>query len=328
MIPCVLYRGAFAWAEAFSESYKGQAAEMAQQQRKEGKSNMNFLNKMERKYGRYAIRNLMYYIIILYAAGFVLNLVNPSFYYQYLSLNASAILHGQIWRIVTFIIQPPSTSLIFIIFALYLYFMIGQQLERAWGAFRFNLYFFSGMIFHVIAAIIAYLLTGISFQMDTWYLNMSLFFAFAALYPDLQFLLFFVIPIKAKYLALIDGLYFVYAIVQAFLPAYGGSVYGIYYKANALAAVVSILNFLIFFLNSRNARAYSPRQMKRKKEFQRKVRHAQRPVNTYANGAKHRCAVCGRTELDDPKLEFRYCSKCNGNYEYCQDHLFTHTHVK
>lgn len=288
----------------------------------------NWLDKLERKFGRYAIPNLMYYIIILYAAGFVLNLVNPSFYYQYLSLNASAILHGQIWRIVTFIIQPPSTSLIFIIFALYLYFMIGQQLERAWGAFRFNLYFFSGMIFHVIAAIIAYLLTGISFQMDTWYLNMSLFFAFAALYPDLQFLLFFVIPIKAKYLALIDGLYFVYAIVQAFLPAYGGSVYGIYYKANALAAVVSILNFLIFFLNSRNARAYSPRQMKRKKEFQRKVSHAQRPVNTYANGAKHRCAVCGRTELDDPKLEFRYCSKCNGNYEYCQDHLFTHTHVK
>ena len=288
----------------------------------------NWLDKLERKFGRYAIPNLMYYIIILYAAGFVLNLVNPSFYYQYLSLNASAILHGQIWRIVTFIIQPPSTSLIFIIFALYLYFMIGQQLERAWGAFRFNLYFFSGMIFHVIAAIIAYLLTGISFQMDTWYLNMSLFFAFAALYPDLQFLLFFVIPIKAKYLALIDGLYFVYAIVQAFLPAYGGSVYGIYYKANALAAVVSILNFLIFFLNSRNARAYSPRQMKRKKEFQRKVRHAQRPVNTYANGAKHRCAVCGITELDDPKLEFRYCSTCNGNYEYCQDHLFTHTHVK
>ena len=188
----------------------------------------NWLDKLERKFGRYAIPNLMYYIIILYAAGFVLNLVNPSFYYQYLSLNASAILHGQIWRIVTFIIQPPSTSLIFIIFALYLYFMIGQQLERAWGAFRFNLYFFSGMIFHVIAAIIAYLLTGISFQMDTWYLNMSLFFAFAALYPDLQFLLFFVIPIKAKYLALIDGLYFVYAIVQAFLPAYGGSVYGIY----------------------------------------------------------------------------------------------------
>lgn len=288
----------------------------------------NWLDKLERKFGRYAIPNLMYYIIILYAVGFVLDLVNPSFYYQYLSLDAAKILQGQIWRIFTFIIQPPSTSLIFIIFSLYLYYMIGRQLENAWGAFRFNLYFFSGMLLIVIGAIIAYLLTGAVLPMDTWYLNMSLFFAFAALYPDVQFLLFFVIPVKVKWLALIDGLYFVYAVVQAFLPAYGGGVYGVIYKANALAAVISILNFLVFFFSSRKMKPYSPKQMKRKHEFQRKVHQASRPVNVYANGAKHRCAVCGRTELDGPDLEFRYCSKCNGNYEYCQDHLFTHTHVK
>lgn len=288
----------------------------------------NWLNKLERKFGRYAISNLMYYIIILYAAGFVLNLVNPLFYYQYLSLDASMILEGQVWRIFTFIIQAPSSSLVFIIFSLYLYYMIGKQLEYAWGAFRFNLYFFSGMFFTVIGAILAYLLTGLVLPMDTWYLNMSLFFAFAALYPDVQFLLFFVIPVKVKWLALIDGLYFLYAVVQAFLPAYGGGVYGVYYKANALAAFIAILNFLLFFLGSRNMQPYSPKQMKRKQDFKRKVNRASRPVNVYANGAKHRCAVCGRTELDDPNLEFRYCSKCNGNYEYCQDHLFTHTHVK
>lgn len=239
----------------------------------------NWLDKLERKFSRYAIPNLMTYIIILYAAGFVLNLINPTFYSQFLSLDAGKILQGQIWRIVTFIIQPPSDSLIFIVFVLYLYYMIGKQLEAAWGAFRFNLYFFSGMLFIVIGAIL-------------------------------------------------DGLYFVYAIVQAFLPAYGGGVYGIYYKANALAAFISILNFIIFFLSSRNMKPYSPGQMKRKNDFKRKMRQAERPVNVYANGAKHRCAVCGRTEMDDPNLEFRYCSKCNGNYEYCQDHLFTHTHVK
>ena len=236
----------------------------------------NWLDKLERKFSRYAIPNLMTYIIILYAAGFVLNLINPTFYSQFLSLDAGKILQGQIWRIVTFIIQPP------------------------------------------------YLLTGAVLPMDTWYLNLSLFFAFAALYPDIQLLLFFVIPIKIKWLAMLDGLYFVYAIVQAFLPAYGG----IYYKANALAAFISILNFIIFFLSSRNMKPYSPGQMKRKNDFKRKMRQAERPVNVYANGAKHRCAVCGRTEMDDPNLEFRYCSKCNGNYEYCQDHLFTHTHVK
>ena len=289
----------------------------------------NWLSKLERKFGRYAVPNLMYYIIILYAAGFVLNIVNPEFYYRYLSLNAQAVLHGQVWRIVTFIIQPPSDSLVFIVFALYLYYMIGQHLEQAWGAFRFNLYFFSGMLFHVIAALLAYAVTGLILPMSIWYLNMSLFFAFAALYPDVQFLVFFMIPVKVKYLALIDALYFIYPVVQAFLPAYGGNVYlGSYYKANAMEAVVSLLNFLIFFLGSRNMRPYSPRQRKRKREFQQNIKRAQRPVQMYANGARHMCAICKRTELDDPNLEFRYCSKCNGNYEYCQDHLFTHTHVK
>ena len=135
----------------------------------------NWLDKLERKFSRYAIPNLITYIIILYAAGFALELINPTFYRQFLSLDASKILQGQIWRIVTFIIQPPSDSLIFIVFALYLYYMIGKQLEAAWGAFRFNLYFFSGMLFIVLGAILAYLLTGTVLPMDTWYLNLSLF---------------------------------------------------------------------------------------------------------------------------------------------------------
>lgn len=288
---------------------------------------MNWIDRLERKFGRYTIPNLMYYIVILYGVGFVLSVISPGFYIQYLSLNVEAILRGQIWRVLTFIVQPPSSSLIFIVFALYLYYMIGTELERVWGAFRFNLYFFSGMLFHVVAAFLVYFLLGVSLPVNVWYLNMSLFFAFASLYPDMEFLLFFFIPIKVKWLAVLDGLYFLYAIVQAFLPAYGGGVYGIIYKANALAAFVSLLNFLIFFLNSRQVRKYSPKQMKKRRAFKEKVRQAERPVR-YANGAIHKCAVCGRTELDDPNLEFRFCSKCNGNYEYCQDHLFTHTHVK
>ena len=137
-----------------------------------------------------------------------------------------------------------------------------------------------------------------------------------------------VFPIKVKYLAILDGIYFIYPVIQAFLPAYGGGLMGNYYKANAVEAVISILNFLIFFLGSRNMQPYTPAQIKRKREFKQKIRRAQRPVQMHANGARHMCAVCRRTELDDPNLEFRYCSKCNGNYEYCQDHLFTHTHVK
>lgn len=288
---------------------------------------MSWLDKLERKFGRYAIPNLINYIIILYGAGYVLDKLNPEFYYRYLCLDASAILRGQIWRIFTFIIEPPSSGLLWVFIALAFYYFIGNQLEIAWGAFRFNLYYFSGMFFHAVAAILVYLLTGIPLPLGTGYLNMSMFLVFAALYPDMQFRLYFIIPVKAKWLAILDALFFVYPIVQAFLPAYGGGMFGILYKARALAAVVSILNFLIFFLGSRNMRAYSPNQVKRKHEFKKKVRQASRTMD-YGNGARHRCAVCGRTDLDDPNLEFRYCSKCNGNYEYCQEHLFTHTHVK
>ena len=160
---------------------------------------MRWIDKIERKYGKYAIPNLMYYIIILYALGFVVEVASPDLYDQYLALDAQAILHGQIWRIFTFIIQPPTGSFIFIFFSLYLYYMIGKMLEYQWGAFKFNLYFFSGLFLHVLVSIGIYLVTGLNFSYGTMYLNMSLFFAFAALFPDVQFLLFFIIPIKCKW---------------------------------------------------------------------------------------------------------------------------------
>ena len=290
---------------------------------------MNWINKLERKFGRYAIPNLMLYVTIMYAVGFVIVLINPTFYYQYLAMDVEALFHGQIWRILTFIMGPPTTNLLWMAVSLSLYYFIGTNLERTWGAFRFNLYFFSGVIFHVIAAILVYLITGISMQMGATYLNLSLFLVFAALYPDVQFMLYFVIPVKAKWLALLDIALYGYTVLQAFMPAYGGDpVYGIRYKADALAAVVSLLNFLLFFLSSRKASPYTPRQMKRKHEFNQNIRRAERPMQVHPNGARHKCAICGRTELDDENLEFRYCSKCNGNYEYCQDHLFTHKHVE
>ena len=288
---------------------------------------MNWMDKLERKFGRYAIPNLMYYIIILYIVGFVLELINPSFYYQYLSLDAYAILHGQVWRILTFLIQPPASDTLFMVFALYLYYMIVRELEYAWGSFRFNLYFFVGVIFHVVAAIVTFLALGISLPLGTGYLNLSLFFAYATIYPNQQFYLFMVIPIKVKYLAWIDAAYFAYAILQAFMPTYGGNaLYGVLFQANALAAFVSILNFLLFYLSSSKVRRYAPKEVRRRQNYRKQVREGRE--QSYVNGAKHRCAVCGRTELDDPNLEFRYCSKCNGNHEYCHDHLFTHEHIK
>ena len=184
--------------------------------------------------------------------GFVINIVAPELYTEYLALDAQAILHGQIWRIFTFIIQPPNSSYFFILFALYLYYMIGKTLEYMWGAFRFNLYFFSGMLLHVIACLLIYLIFGMNFQMGSFYLNMSLFFVYVALFPDAEFLLFFIIPIKAKWLGIIEGAYFAITIAAGFIVPVGSTLWfsllqaGIMaLPANSISALLSLLNFII-----------------------------------------------------------------------------------
>ncbi len=284
---------------------------------------MKFLNKMERKFGKYAIRNLMTYVIGLYIAGIVIFMVNPRFYYDWLMLDFGKIAQGQVWRFLTFLIQPIANIDLFILISLYLYYMIGNTLENAWGAFRFNLYFFSGVLFNILACWFIYAITGFSFPVPLDYINQAMFFAFAALHPNVQLMLFFVLPIKIKYLA------FIYAAL------FGYNVY--YYISNGawwygIAMLVSIANFLIFFALTRNYRRISPSQIKRRTNYKRQVRNAHNPDNVVQFRGKtavtrHKCAVCGRTELDDDSLEFRFCSKCDGNYEYCMDHLYTHEHV-
>lgn len=296
---------------------------------------MNFFNKLERKYGKYAIKNLMKYIIILYIIGWGIAIVNHDFYDSVLALDVSAILHGQVWRLVTFIIMPPGDDIsLFVVFALYLYYILGTNLERVWGAFRFNVYFFMGVLFHIIAAFIIYFAFGISMPLTTYYLNMSLFFAFACVYPDMELLLFFVLPIKIKWLAMLDGVYFISTIFFGFFFEYFPlSVryklisillnLGIYpSKVFAVAALVSLLNFAVFFLMTRNYKRVSPREIKRKQTYKRQVNQARN------QNVMHKCDICGRTNVDHPELTFRYCSKCSGNHEYCQDHLFTHEHIK
>jgi len=278
----------------------------------------NFIDKLERRFGRHPIHNLMLYVCILYMIGLVVDLANPTFCQAYLSLNPQAILHGQIWRLVTFLMSPPDTNVFFFIFTLYLYYILGRSLERTWGAFRFNLYYFSGVIFTIIASFIAYFVTGQVFLMDTYYINMSIFFAFAMEYPDMELLFMFLIPIKIKWLAYLDGVLFVISFIT-------GTV------GTRIAIAVAMLNFLIYFITVINP-AQRYRQHKRRSAYTKAVH---RPERTGGNGNRtadgkiiHRCAVCGRTNITNPELEFRFCSKCNGNYEYCQDHLFTHEHVK
>lgn len=289
----------------------------------------NFLNKLERKLGRYAIPNLAKYIILGYVIGYVLSLMDRvsgsgNGLMSFISLNPYLILHGQIWRLITWIIVPPSSFGLFTVIMLLLYYSLGTSLERTWGTFKFNVYIFGGMLFTVIGAFILYAcynLAGytahysaealggfIALYFSTYYINLSIFLAFAAEYPDMQLMLYFLIPIKIKWLAILD---IVLLAIEFFTGTWEVKV----------VIIASLLNFALFFFSTRNYKHISPSEIHRRQTFKKEVR-------TGTGITKHKCAICGRTEKDGDNLEFRFCSKCNGNYEYCQDHLFTHEHIK
>ena len=301
---------------------------------------MKFLNRLERKVGRHAIPNLMTYMIVLYAAGFLLDLFAPTFYVQWLSLDVYRILHGEVWRLFTFVLQPPSSSFLFVLIELYMYYAIGRSLEAMWGPFRFNVYYFSGLLFQIVAAFLFYgigcLVVGEGMVYistigigSMYYVNRSMFLAYIVMVPNATFYVSFLFPVKAKWLGIVYGALMAYEAIS-YVAHYGLRVGGPY----SLAIVVSVLNFLIFFLMTRNYQRISPSEFKRKAEFRRKMNDAKWESGNVVEFrgrnviTRHKCAICGRTELDDDSLEFRFCSKCEGNYEYCSDHLYTHTHVK
>ena len=283
-----------------------------------------FLNSLERKIGKYAITNLSLYIIIAYVIGYILALTGSV---EFISLNPYYISKGQVWRVVTWLLVPPGSFDIFTIIMLYFYYQIGKALENTWGAFRYNVYIFSGIIFTVIGAVVLYLISTangldavsagalVSAGFSTYYINLSIFLAFAATYPNVQVLLFFVIPVKMKWMA------YVYVILLAYQFIASGT-------AGRIAIVMSLLNFIVFFLSTRNYRSVSPKEMYRKRAFRNATSAASENRGGSRTITKHKCAICGRTEKDGDNLEFRFCSKCNGNYEYCNEHLFSHKHIE
>ncbi|KPU45747.1 hypothetical protein OXPF_09810 [Oxobacter pfennigii] len=188
---------------------------------------MKWLDNLERKYGRYSIRNLTMYIVGLNGAVFLLMLFNNSIVSK-LMLIPSMVLRGEVWRLITYILIPPSASVLFIFFTLYFYYMVGTALEQSWGSFRLNVYYLIGMLGTTIAAFITGAgTTGV-------YLNLSLFLAFAQLYPNFEILVFFILPVKIKYLAWLNWVYIAYTVL----------IEPVHLK---LAAIVSVINFFIFF---------------------------------------------------------------------------------
>lgn len=288
---------------------------------------MKLLNKLERRFGKYAIPNLMKYVVILFVIGLFIGSFFPQVYVYFMMLDFSMIAKGQVWRLITWIIPVSSMSnFLLTAISVYFYYLIGNTLEQNWGAFRMNLYFFSGIIFNIIAAFITYLITGNSIYSPASFnlICSTLFLAFAALYPNVTFYIYFLIPVKAKYLAILEGVIYIFNIYSYIINRQ---------YLYIIPLVVAFANFLIFFFATRNYRRISPNEFKRKADFRRQMNSAryQGNVSSFRGQnviTKHKCAVCGRTELDGDDLEFRFCSKCDGNYEYCMDHLFTHEHVK
>lgn len=271
------------------------------------------------------IPNLMLYIAIGSALVCVMNTIDQSrTLYYVLCFDRASILHGQVWRLITYPLTYDAGYLLLTAIGLVCYYSIGRAMENIWGTFKFNLFYFSGIILMDIYCMI------FGGRADVSQLNLSLFLSYATLYPDSRFLFLFIIPVKAWIFALFDLVLVVYQLIAYPFP------YNLF-------PVVALLNYFLFFgkdvLNviPMSWRANARRLFRRKPS---KSAKKAKPIPFPNAGSyeattvtvkapyTHRCTVCGRTDVSDPDLEFRYCSRCKGYYCYCEDHINNHTHIQ
>lgn len=271
---------------------------------------------------RFGVPNLMRYLVVGNVIVYLLAMFSNWTAVSFLSFNLASLLHGEVWRLVTFIFVPNDTNLFFLAISLYFYYFVGNALEREWGTAKFTFYYLSGLILTLVSTIVASLITGGSYTLSgTGYINLSMFFAFAMLYPNMQVLLFFLIPLKVKWLAWADAAFFAVGAVQSL---------AVHDLVGWLTPLAAVLNFFVYFWpeitgaimrrGSYNRARSAPQTIHFKRAAKAQERKAQE------RGYHHKCCVCGRTDTDYPDLEFRYCSKCAGYHCFCQDHIFNHVH--
>ena len=272
----------------------------------------SWLDRFCYKHPRLGIPNLMTILVVGTALVYLMDLFSGGMFSAMLDFYPAAILRGQVWRLVTFLFIPLSYRPITLLLSLYFYWWIGKSLEREWGTTKFTVFYACGVLFNIIFGFLA----G---STSVTYLNLSLFFAFASLYPDLQVLLIF-IPVKVKWLAWIDAAFFALTILFNLIN---------FNFVGALLPLVAILNYVLFFWSflrdfvRRIFRRYQHQSSRQTINFKKAAREAKKD-----RGYLHKCAVCGVTDADDPNMEFRYCSKCNGYYCYCADHINNHVHIQ
>ncbi len=264
---------------------------------------------------RYGVKNLMLYIVIGNVIVFLMSMVDPrGIIPGFLVFDRYKVLHGQVWRMLTYVIVPRMGSGAFgaLLFAvmLYFYYTIGKVLENQWGSLKLTIFYFLGTL---LTSAFAILLRA---EADSSYVSLTLFLAFATLYPDMRVMFFFVIPLRIKYLAFLAlGLELLSVFINIRL-----------FPANLLP-LAALLNYVLFFFPFISSLVRRVRY--RRSDNVIKFKHAKKKAEQQQQQAqyRHKCAVCGKTDASYPELEFRYCSKCSGYYCYCQDHINSHVHV-
>ena len=270
------------------------------------------------------IPNLMLYIALGTGLVYLFSMISNSYYlYSLLHFDRELILRGQIWRLFTYPLTYNAGNLLLTAISLLCYYSLGRAMENIWGTCRFTLYYLSGI---VMMDIYCMLFGGYA---SVTYLNLSLFLGYATLYPDASFLLFFIIPVKAWIFALLDLVLVLSGLFTDPFPA-------------NFFSVISLANYFLFFgkdvLNviPMTWRANARRLVRRRKgQKTGKAKVIPFDAGSYQASTAtpkapytHRCTICGRTDISDPDLEFRYCSRCKGYYCYCQDHINNHSHIQ
>ena len=258
---------------------------------------MRILDTLQRRFGRFAVSHVTEGLIACQVLAFLFQYGNPAFL-DGIRLVPARVLDGQIWRLFTFVCEIPPMHPVFALFFWYLFYLMGTALENTWGTFRYNVYLLVGWV-----ATVAVSFLQPASAASIVFLQGSVFLAFAYLYPDFQLLLFFLLPVKVKWLALLQGIGYLYLILFGPLLV-------------KLLTAASVCNFFLFFWHDIFLRMRSGR---------RKMVHQAETIRQ-VNTPRHTCVVCGVTNLSDPKMSFRYCSKCAGSPCYCEEHIQAHEH--
>ena len=289
---------------------------------------MNLRKKFERfcyRNRNKGIPNLMLYLVLGTAAVYLFTMAtqNPLLY-SILCFDRQRILQGEIWRLFTYPLLTYRTNVLLQLMYLMCYYSLGRAMENVWGTMEFNLFYLCGVVMMDIYCMI------FGGYADVHYLNLSLFLAYATLYPNTHFLLFFVIPVKAWIFALLDLALVLMGLLTESFP-------------NNLFSVISLANYFLFF--GKDVMNVIPLswQANFRRLFRKKKNYAPKQAKTipFPNAGSyeatvasvnapytHRCTVCGKTDVTHPDLEFRYCSRCNGYHCYCEEHISNHTHVQ